>query len=134
MTSIKQLWYLPLFFIGAVVMRSAGCIINDIFDQDIDRQVERTCSRPLATGALSLHAALVMLILLMLAGLLILLILPPLAIIIGYLIMPIVVIYPLMKRIIHFPQVILGMTFGGIGILIAYATVAKVGPCNYLQF
>lgn len=118
-----QLWYLLLFFAGSLVMRSAGCIINDICDRKIDAQVDRTKSRPLATGALDIKEALSMLGVLMLCGLMILTILPTLAIIIGLCTVPLIIIYPLMKRITCFPQVILGMSFGGAGALISYATV-----------
>lgn len=106
-------------------MRSSGCIINDICDRKIDARVERTKSRPLANGALSIKEALVLLGILMLCGLVILLSLPRLAIILGLLTIPLIIIYPLMKRFTYFPQVILGMSFGGAGVLIAYASIAN---------
>lgn len=122
-TQPKQLWYIPLFFVGAFVMRSAGCIINDIWDRGIDAQVDRTKNRPLAIGALSAKEVTIILGVLMLCGLVILLTLPATAIIVGLCTVPLIIIYPLMKRVTYFPQVVLGMSFGGAGVPIAYATV-----------
>jgi 4-hydroxybenzoate polyprenyltransferase len=122
-TKLEQLWYAPLFLAGSIIMRSAGCIINDIFDRKIDAKVDRTKDRPLASGALSPWEALFILVILMLAGLMILMMLPRLAIMIGLISVPLIIIYPLMKRITYWPQLLLGMTFGSIGVLIAYATV-----------
>lgn len=124
-TELSQLRYALLFFVGSLVMRSSGCIINDIFDRNIDCRVDRTKNRPLATRILSIKEALAALVILMLIGLAILCTLPRLAIIIGILTVPLITIYPLMKRITYFPQAVLGMSFGGAGVLIAYASITN---------
>ena len=100
-----------LFAIGAVFMRGAGCLINDIFDHKIDAQVERTKNRPLANGDLTLRQAIVFLVFLLLCSLAVLLQLPQPAIILGIASLPLVAIYPLMKRITWWPQAFLGLTF-----------------------
>ncbi|MBC6440973.1 MAG: 4-hydroxybenzoate octaprenyltransferase [Rhodospirillales bacterium] len=100
-----------LFLIGAIVMRAAGCVINDILDRDIDAQVERTRTRPLASGAVTLRGALIYLALLLLLGLAVLLQLNKAAIIIGAASLGLVALYPLMKRLTYWPQLFLGLTF-----------------------
>jgi 4-hydroxybenzoate polyprenyltransferase len=114
-------WLYPLFAAGAIIMRSAGCIINDIFDRKLDAKVERTKNRPLASGEISLFHALVVLGILLLMGMCILYTLPPVSIYIGLGIMPFVIAYPLMKRFTYYPQFVLGLVFN-IGVLIAYST------------
>ena len=105
---------LMLFFwfaLGAFAMRSAGCVYNDIVDRDLDRQVERTRLRPLASGRLSLPAAWALLVLLCLVGLLVLLQLSPLAQYIALASLVPVAAYPFMKRITWWPQAWLGLVF-----------------------
>ncbi|NBX66822.1 MAG: 4-hydroxybenzoate octaprenyltransferase [Proteobacteria bacterium] len=109
-----------LFAIGAVVMRGAGCVINDLWDQDLDAAVERTLGRPLVTGAVTRREAFVLLGILLLIGFCILVSLPPLAIGLGVLSMAFVVTYPLMKRFTWWPQMFLGFTFN-FGALIGWA-------------
>lgn len=111
-----------LFALGAVVMRGAGCVINDLWDRDLDAQVERTRTRPLASGAVSPRQALAFLAGLLLAGLLILLQLDLVAIGLGVLSLAFVISYPLMKRITWWPQAFLGLTFN-FGVLIGWAAV-----------
>lgn len=120
--SVEQLWYLPMFLLGSITMRGAGCIINDLIDRKIDALVDRTKYRPLVTGAITKQEAVVLLFLLMLISLPILLILKTLAIVIGFLSLILVALYPWMKRITYFPQVFLGLTFN-VGALIAYAGI-----------
>lgn len=116
-------WYLILLFgIGAIVMRGAGCVINDLWDRDIDKSVERTKSRPLASGEISPAKALVFLTLLLWIGLMILIQLNPTAIFLGVLSVLMVVLYPLAKRVTWYPQFILGLTFN-IGALMGWAAV-----------
>ena len=103
--------YYIIFFFGAVIMRSAGCIINDLFDQGIDAKVERTASRPIASKKISNLNAFVFLIVLLAIGLLILLQFNFSAIMSGLLCFPLIVLYPLMKRITYWPQLFLGMIF-----------------------
>ncbi len=110
-----------LFFIGAVVMRSAGCIINDIWDRKLDAAVARTKNRPLASGEVKLRQALLLLVILLLLAGLIWLQLGFLARFLCIVAMLLVIAYPAMKRITWWPQAFLGVTFN-FGILIGYAT------------
>jgi len=109
-------WYI-LFMIGSFLMRSAGCIVNDLIDINIDKEVERTSQRPLVTKNLSIIEAILFLCFLLLLALLILSQFNTKAIILGLLSIPLVILYPLMKRITYFPQMILGIIFNW-GILI----------------
>ena len=118
----NELYYMVLFFIASIIMRSAGCIINDLWDRELDKNVDRTKSRPLASGKITAIESLFALFLLLLLGLVILLTLSKVAICIGFFAMILIAIYPLMKRITHYPQVFLGFTFN-IGCLIGYATL-----------
>ena len=101
-----------LFAAGSVVMRAAGCVVNDMWDRDLDRRVTRTAGRPLASGALSLRQAAIFLVLLLAIGLVILLALDPLAQLLGVASLALVVLYPLSKRVTSWPQIVLGFTFG----------------------
>lgn len=121
------LYYLALFLLGSIIMRSSGCIINDILDRDIDAKVARTKNRPLVTKELSIKTALALLLLLLLMGLFVLLRLSLLAIQIGLLSLIPIVCYPLIKRFSYFPQVFLGLTFN-IGALIATAEIKNAIP------
>lgn len=114
---------LLLFLAGAVVMRAAGCIVNDLWDRKIDAQVERTKNRPLASGAISKSQALLLLIILLLIGLLILLQFNTLTIALGVASLLLVVTYPLMKRMTWWPQAFLGVTFNW-GILMGQSAVS----------
>jgi 4-hydroxybenzoate polyprenyltransferase len=100
-----------LFFFGAIVMRSVGCVINDIWDRDIDKQVERTRLRPLASAELSLQQALLLLTALLLIAFFILLQLPVAVWYLAFASLIPVAIYPAMKRITWWPQLFLGMAF-----------------------
>ncbi|HAU28529.1 MAG TPA: 4-hydroxybenzoate octaprenyltransferase [Rhodospirillaceae bacterium] len=100
-----------LFTVGAFLMRGAGCVINDILDRDIDRKVERTAQRPLASGRVGVPAALGFCALLMLGGLLVLLQMNRLVLLLGFLSLPVVLVYPLMKRVTFWPQLVLGLAF-----------------------
>ena len=102
---------LILFAIGAIVMRAAGCTYNDIVDRDIDAQVARTQSRPLPSGQVSVTAATAFMVVLSLVGLAVLLSLNTFSIWLGLGVIPIVAIYPFMKRISHWPQAVLGLAF-----------------------
>jgi 4-hydroxybenzoate polyprenyltransferase len=111
-----------LFCLGAVLMRAAGCVINDLWDQDIDKQVARTQARPLASGALSRKQALVFLAALLVFSLGILLQMNFLTICLGVSSMALVIAYPVMKRITWWPQLFLGLTFNW-GALMGYAAM-----------
>ncbi len=116
-------WLILLFAIGAVVMRAAGCVVNDLWDRDIDRKVARTAARPLASGALSLRHALSFLAVLLACGLAILLQLRPLARILGASSLVLVALYPLAKRVTWWPQLVMGVTFG-FGAPLGYAAAS----------
>jgi 4-hydroxybenzoate polyprenyltransferase len=112
-----------LFAIGSLVMRSAGCVVNDLWDRDIDRQVARTAGRPLASGALRARHALVFLAVLLLVGLLVLLQLNRLSQALGVASLLLVGVYPLAKRVTWWPQLMMGFTFG-FGAPLGYAAAA----------
>ena len=114
----------PLILIGAIAMRGAGCTYNDIVDQDLDAQVERTALRPLPAGTVTTKQAWIWLFAQCGVGLIVLLCLPRLAQIISLASIPLVAAYPFMKRITWWPQIWLGMTFNW-AVLVAYA--AKTG-------
>ncbi len=111
-----------LFGVGAVVMRGAGCTYNDIVDRDIDGMVERTKLRPIPSGAVSLTQAFAFLGLQLGIGLLILLSLSGTAIALGFASVLLISIYPWMKRITYWPQIVLGLVFNW-GALMGYAAV-----------
>ena len=116
-------WFLiGLFGIGAVLMRAAGCVINDLWDRDLDKQVERTKNRPLAAGTVSRSQALVLLAGLLSISLVILLTMNRLTIVLGVLTIPLIVAYPLMKRVTWWPQAFLGITFN-FGALMGYTAI-----------
>ena len=103
--------YYILFLVGSVIMRSAGCIINDLVDQDIDSKIERTAKRPLASKKITNFNAIIFLTILLFIGLLILLQFKLEAIFVGLLCTPLIVLYPIMKRITFWPQLFLGIIF-----------------------
>ena len=103
--------YYILFFIGSVIMRSAGCIINDLVDQDIDSKIERTAARPLASKKITNFNAIIFLSILLFSGLFILLQFKLETILVGLLCTPLIVLYPIMKRITFWPQLFLGVIF-----------------------
>ena len=107
----QGLWLTALFGLGAVLMRGAGCVVNDLWDRDLDRQVERTAGRPLASGALRARHALVFLALVLAVALLILLQLNRTAQVLGVASLIPVVLYPLAKRVTDWPQAVLGVIF-----------------------
>ena len=117
-----DLWKAVLFLIGAIVMRGAGCTLNDIVDRDIDNKVERTRMRPLPAGMISLRGAFVFLGAQLLLGLVILLQFNLLTIVTGIASLAIVAIYPFMKRITYWPQVVLGFAFNW-GALLGWTSV-----------
>ena len=112
--------WLILFLLGSFFMRSAGCIINDITDREIDKSVKRTQARPLAAKKIKMHEAFLVLIIFLFLSFLILLQFNLYSIILGILSIPFVIIYPFMKRITNWPQVFLGITFSW-GVLIVSA-------------
>jgi 4-hydroxybenzoate polyprenyltransferase len=101
-----------LFGVGSCVMRAAGCVVNDLWDRDIDRLVARTAGRPLASGALRPRHALAFLVVLLGCGLLVLSSLNGLAQLLGVASLGLVAVYPLAKRVTWWPQLVMGFTFG----------------------
>ena len=115
---------LLIVVIGSILVRSCGCVINDISDYKIDKLVSRTVGRPLATGALSIYEAWVFFLLLGLMSLSLLLFTNPLTIKVGIFFAIFIIVYPLTKRFFKAPQVFLGITFGS-GSLISYSLVTS---------
>jgi 4-hydroxybenzoate polyprenyltransferase len=111
-----------LFFVGAFVMRGAGCTWNDITDRDLDARVERTRSRPIPAGQVSVRQAVVFLVVQALIGLVVLLQFNRFAVMTGIASLVIVAVYPFMKRITWWPQVVLGLAFSW-GALMGFAVV-----------
>ena len=114
--------YLLLFFLGSVLMRSAGCIVNDIVDKDFDRKVLRTKSRPIASGMISVTQSLIYVVVLCIVAFLILIQFNFLTIILGMSSMLLAFSYPFMKRFTYWPQLFLGLTFNW-GIIMAWTSM-----------
>jgi 4-hydroxybenzoate polyprenyltransferase len=112
-----------LFAVGAVAMRGAGCTVNDLADRDFDRLVARTRGRPLAAGRVSTRAALLFVAAQSMVGLLVLLALDTTAALVALASLPLILAYPFMKRVTHWPQAFLGVTFNW-GALVGYAAAA----------
>ena len=118
------LYFLLLFFLGSVLMRSAGCIVNDIVDKDIDKKVQRTKNRPLACSSISIKLALIYTAILCGLAFLILIQFNMLTIILGFASMVFAFSYPFMKRITYWPQFFLGLTFNW-GVVMAWTAVTN---------
>lgn len=125
---------LALFGIGAVIMRGAGCVVNDLWDRRLDRMVARTQARPLASGQVSVRQALAFLFILLLLGFVILMQMNITTILLGFLSVVFVILYPAMKRITWWPQAFLGLTFN-FGALMGWAAVTgTVSPSALLLY
>ena len=118
------LFYSFLFFAGSVLMRSAGCIVNDIVDKNFDKSVERTKNRPIASGKISVSIALIYVIILCLFAFLVLINFNYLTIILAIASMPLAFTYPLMKRFTYWPQLFLGVTFN-YGLILGWSSVQE---------
>ena len=116
--------YILLFFFGSVLMRSAGCIFNDIVDKDLDKRVERTKTRPIASGKISIFTSFIYIIILCLVALLILLRFNSLTVILGLGSMLLAFTYPFMKRFTYWPQLFLGITFNW-GIIMSWTAITN---------
>ena len=114
--------YCFLFLCGSILMRSAGCIINDIVDKDFDSKVERTKKRPIASGKISVGLGIIYSAILCLIALIVLLQFNTLTIILAMCSMPLAFSYPFMKRITYWPQLFLGITFN-YGIVLGWTSV-----------
>ncbi len=120
-----------LFTVGSFVMRGAGCCVNDLFDKDFDKKVRRTKNRPLASGIINTKEAIIFTFFQLLIGLVVVLQFEPIVIIWSFLIIPLVFIYPLLKRITSFPQIVLGLAFNW-GIIIG--NLHQEQSINYFIF
>ena len=118
----KYFFYSFLFLAGAILMRSAGCIVNDIVDKNFDKKVERTKNRPIASGKISIKVASIYALILCLIAFFVLLNFNNTTIILAILSMPLAFTYPLMKRITYWPQLFLGITFN-YGLLLGWTSI-----------
>lgn len=116
-----------IFTAGVVVMRAAGCVMNDIADRHYDPHVKRTRDRPLASGELNLHQAVLTFVLLMVLALGLVLMTNRLAVLLAFVGAALAASYPFFKRFTHFPQVVLGIAFGW-GIPLSFAAQAGQVP------
>ena len=114
--------YLIFFLIGSILMRSAGCIVNDIVDKEFDKKVERTKKRPIASGQVSTKLALLYIMILCFFAFLILINFNLLTIVLALISMPLAFTYPLMKRFTYWPQLFLGITFN-YGLILAWTSI-----------
>ena len=115
-------FYLILFFLGSILMRSAGCIVNDILDRKFDAKVFRTKDRPIASGKISVKLAIVYSIILCLLAFLVLINFNLFTIILALGSMPLAFTYPLMKRFTYWPQLFLGITFN-YGLILGWTAI-----------
>ena len=115
-------WFMALFAVGALVMRGAGCTVNDIADRDIDKKVARTATRPITSGQVSVIQALAFLALQLGIGLAVLLQFNTYTVILGASSLVLVALYPFAKRVTYWPQFVLGLTFNW-GALVGWAAV-----------
>lgn len=123
-----------LFGIGAIIMRGAGCVVNDLADRNFDGKVERTATRPLPSGQVKVWQAIAFLGALMLIGLSVLVQFRIEAIIVGVCSLPLIITYPFMKRITYWPQAVLGLTFNW-GALVGWAAVTgTVAPAAIAMY
>ena len=129
-----DVWHLVLFFIGAFAMRGAGCTWNDIVDRDLDARVERTRSRPIPSGQVTVAAAAAFLVLQALIGLAVLLQFNRFTIYVGLASLTVVVVYPFMKRITYWPQIVLGLAFSWGALMGWPATFARLDPPALLLY
>ena len=119
---IIYIFFLILFFLGAVLMRSAGCIVNDIADRNFDKKVKRTKNRPIANGKITVIQGSIYAASLCLISLIILIQFNDLTILLGLGSMPLAFSYPLMKRITYWPQLFLGVTFN-YGLILGWTAI-----------
>ena len=117
------LFYLILFFLGSVLMRSAGCIVNDILDKEFDKKVSRTKDRPLASNKISISVAIIYVLILCFLALIVLLNFNIFTIALALGSMPLAFTYPLMKRFTYWPQLFLGITFN-YGLILGWTAIS----------
>jgi 4-hydroxybenzoate polyprenyltransferase len=127
-------WHLVLFFVGAFAMRGAGCTWNDIVDRDLDARVERTRSRPIPSGQVTVASAAVFLVLQALVGLVVLLQFNRFTVYVGLASLGVIVVYPFMKRVTYWPQIVLGLAFSWGALMGWPATFARLDLPAYLLY
>ena len=120
----KYIFYLILFLSGSILMRSAGCIVNDITDKNFDKLVERTKNRPIASGKISIKQASIYAFILCLIAFLVLINFNYFTILMALISMPLAFTYPLMKRFTYWPQLFLGITFN-YGLILAWISITN---------
>ena len=120
----KYFWFMFLFLIGAILMRSAGCIINDIVDSDFDKKVKRTKNRPIASGKVSKIKGFAYAMVLCGIAFLVLIQFNKFTILMALFSMPLAFTYPLMKRFTYWPQLFLGITFN-YGLILAWISITS---------
>ena len=125
------IYYLILFFVGSVLMRSAGCIFNDIVDRDYDKKVERTKNRPITSGQISVKRSLIYVLILCLLAFFVLIQFNLPTILFGMSSMIFAFSYPFMKRITYWPQLFLGLTFNW-GIIMAWTAMGNEVSFNII--
>jgi 4-hydroxybenzoate polyprenyltransferase len=129
-----NLWHVLLFFVGAFTMRGAGCTWNDIVDRDLDARVERTRSRPIPSGQVGVGAAMAFLVGEALLGLAVLLQFNRFTVFTGLASLGVVAIYPFMKRVTYWPQVVLGLAFSWGALMGWPATFARLDAPAWLLY
>ena len=129
-----NLWHVLLFFVGAFAMRGAGCTWNDIVDRDLDARVERTRSRPIPSGQVTVAAAAAFIALQALVGLAVLLQFKRFTIYVGFASLAVVAVYPFIKRITYWPQIVLGLAFSWGALMGWPATFARLDLPAFLLY
>jgi 4-hydroxybenzoate polyprenyltransferase len=129
-----NVWHVLLFFVGAFAMRGAGCTWNDIVDRDLDARVERTRSRPIPSGQVTVASAAAFLALQALVGLAVLLQFNRFTIYVGFASLAVVAVYPFMKRITYWPQIVLGLAFSWGALMGWPATFARLDLPAFLLY
>jgi len=124
--ALPSLWHIVLFFVGAFAMRGAGCTWNDLVDRDLDGKVERTRSRPIPSGQVTARQAAIFMVVQALLGLAVLLQFNRATILCGFASLAVVAIYPFMKRITYWPQIVLGLAFSWGALMGWPATFARL--------
>ena len=132
--AVPNVWHIILFFIGAFAMRGAGCTWNDIVDRDLDARVERTRSRPIPSGQVSVAQAAAFLIVQALVGLAVLLQFNRFAIAVGIASLAIVAVYPFMKRVTYWPQIVLGLAFSWGALMGWAAAFGRLDPPAFVLY
>ena len=132
-SALPSPWLVLGFVFGAVFSRSAGCIANDLWDKDFDAKVSRTRYRPLATGAITPFLAMVVMLVLFTASACIAWAISPLVFVVALGAVPLIVLYPLAKRVCGHPQLVLSLSFSA-GIPMAFAAAGQLGSYHWLLF